>query len=139
MSLLLIFLHNLQRGRDDAVKLTELIFSEKYSKKSFNLDVPDRTACMEALFNQESGFMRTPKTGSEGKQLKQVKNSYRGKSSWLPAVDSSWPVIRRTKSRFRLSGMGRAWSAAAAGTTASGPTLRRLVVLCRPVLGSLGV
>ncbi len=53
MSLLLIFLHNLQRGRDDAVKLTELIFSEKYSKKSFNLDVPDRTACMEALFNQE--------------------------------------------------------------------------------------
>ena len=54
MSLLLIFLHNLQRGREDAVKLNELIFSEKYSKKSFNLDVPDRTACMEALFNQQS-------------------------------------------------------------------------------------
>jgi hypothetical protein len=53
MSLLLIFLHNLQRGREDAVKLNELIFSEKYSKKSFNLDVPDRTACMEALFNQQ--------------------------------------------------------------------------------------
>jgi Protein of unknown function DUF262/Protein of unknown function (DUF1524) len=54
MSLLLIFLHNLQRGRDDAVKLNELIFSEKYSKKSFNLDVPDRSACMEALFSQQS-------------------------------------------------------------------------------------
>jgi hypothetical protein len=53
MSLLLIFLHNLQRGREDAVKLNELIFSEKYSKKSFNLDVPDRTACMETLFNQQ--------------------------------------------------------------------------------------
>jgi hypothetical protein len=56
MSLLLIFLHNLQRGREDAVKLNELIFSEKYSKKSFNLDVPERTACMEALFNQQSPF-----------------------------------------------------------------------------------
>jgi hypothetical protein len=53
MSLLLIYLHNLQRGREDAVKLNELIFSEKYSKKSFNLDVPDRTSCMEALFNQQ--------------------------------------------------------------------------------------
>lgn len=54
ISLLLIFLHNVQREREDAVKLNELIFSERYSKRSFNLDVPDRTPSMEALFNQQS-------------------------------------------------------------------------------------
>jgi hypothetical protein len=53
LSLLLIYLHNLQRERPDAVKVGELIFSEKYSKKSFNLDIDERTACMEALFNQQ--------------------------------------------------------------------------------------
>lgn len=52
LSLLLIFLHNLQRERSDQVKLNDLIFSEKYSQKSFNLDVEERNACMEALFNQ---------------------------------------------------------------------------------------
>ena len=53
ISLLLIFLNNLQRNRDDAVKVEELIFSEKYGSKSFNLDVPERTRAMEALFGQE--------------------------------------------------------------------------------------
>lgn len=54
LSLLLIFLHNLQRGRQETVKLHDLIFSEKFSKKSFNLDVPERTPCLDALFNQQS-------------------------------------------------------------------------------------
>ena len=31
-------------------QLAELIFSQKYGKRSFNLDVPERTACMEALY-----------------------------------------------------------------------------------------
>jgi Protein of unknown function DUF262/Protein of unknown function (DUF1524) len=53
LSLLLIYLHNLQRERPDRVKVEELIFSEKFSKKSFNLDVDERTAAMEALFNQQ--------------------------------------------------------------------------------------
>lgn len=54
LSLLLIYLHNLQRGRPDQVKVEELIFSEKFSKKSFNLDVDERTPAMEALFNQQA-------------------------------------------------------------------------------------
>jgi uncharacterized protein with ParB-like and HNH nuclease domain len=53
ISLLLIFLNNRQRDREDAVKVEELIFSEKYGSKSFNLDVPERTRAMEALFGQE--------------------------------------------------------------------------------------
>jgi uncharacterized protein with ParB-like and HNH nuclease domain len=52
LSLLLIFLHNLQRERLDQVKIDDLIFSERFAKKSFNLDVQERNSCMEALFNQ---------------------------------------------------------------------------------------
>jgi uncharacterized protein with ParB-like and HNH nuclease domain len=53
LTILLIYLHNLQSDRENKVKLDDLIFSEKYSKKSFNLDVDERTACMESLFNQQ--------------------------------------------------------------------------------------
>ncbi len=53
LTLLLIYLNNLQRSREDAVDVVDLIFSVKYGKKSFNLDVPERTRCMDTLFNQE--------------------------------------------------------------------------------------
>ena len=52
--MLLIVLHNRQGERTDRVKLEDLIFSEKYGKKSFNIDVPERTLCMEALFMENS-------------------------------------------------------------------------------------
>lgn len=54
LTLLLIYLH---RGLSDAEQkgqLADLIFSQKFGKRSFNLDVPERTACMEALFTGES-------------------------------------------------------------------------------------
>lgn len=50
LTLLLIHLHNLQDERSD---LERLIYSEKYSKKSFNIDVDERNTCMEALFNDD--------------------------------------------------------------------------------------
>lgn len=50
LTLLLILLRNLQ----NAVNIDELIASEKYGKKSFNLDVPERAPCMEALFKEEA-------------------------------------------------------------------------------------
>lgn len=50
LTLLLIYLHHLQRGRDDKVDVHNLIFSEKFGKKSFNLDVPERAAVMETLY-----------------------------------------------------------------------------------------
>ncbi|MEI2820967.1 MAG: DUF262 domain-containing protein [Marmoricola sp.] len=40
----------LQHGRDDLVNIDELIYSEKFGEKSFNLDVADRNDCMDALF-----------------------------------------------------------------------------------------
>ena len=51
LTLLLIYLHNLQRGNSDEVEITSMIFSVKYGKKSFNMEVPERQECFEALFN----------------------------------------------------------------------------------------
>ncbi|MBN8819202.1 DUF262 domain-containing protein [Altererythrobacter sp. H2] len=53
LTLLLILLRNLQRERDDLVNVDELIVSEKFGEKSFNLDVDERAPCMAALFEQE--------------------------------------------------------------------------------------
>lgn len=50
LTLLLIHLRNLQKERSDQVNIDELIFSEKYGKKTFNMHVPERLSCMEALF-----------------------------------------------------------------------------------------
>ncbi len=44
-------------------------------------------AVLEALFDQQSDFARTPKTGSEGKAVRAVHKSYRGKRSWVPAIE----------------------------------------------------
>ena len=53
LTLLLIFLNNLQRGRTELVAIDHLIYSEKFGKKSFNLDVEDRRDWSEALFTQK--------------------------------------------------------------------------------------
>jgi hypothetical protein len=50
LTLLLILLNNLQRERTDQVPIRDLIFSERYGKKSFNIDVEERVEAMEALF-----------------------------------------------------------------------------------------
>jgi hypothetical protein len=52
------------------------------------LAINNARAVAEALFNHQSGFTRTPKTGAEGKVLGQpVKKSYRGKRDFLPAIE----------------------------------------------------
>ena len=51
LTLLLIYLHNLQRTRHDVVKIDDLIFSEQYGQKTFNLNIEERTPCMEAMFD----------------------------------------------------------------------------------------
>jgi uncharacterized protein with ParB-like and HNH nuclease domain len=63
LTLLLTFLRRLQHGRDDVVDIDQLIFSEKFGEKSFNLDVPDRVECMEALF--EHGRYDPPADAAE--------------------------------------------------------------------------
>ncbi len=50
LTLLLMHLHRQLGG---ASTLADLIYSEKYGQRSFNLDVPERTACMDALYNEQ--------------------------------------------------------------------------------------
>ena len=53
LTLLLIHLHRQLEDDEQKSQLADLIFSLKHRKRSFNLDVPERTACMEALFTKE--------------------------------------------------------------------------------------
>lgn len=53
ITLLLMYLYHLQMNRQDKVSVEELIFSEKFGQKSFNLDIPERTPCMDALFKDK--------------------------------------------------------------------------------------
>ncbi len=50
LTLLLISLHNRLTDSEQKGQIADLIFSQKYGKRSFNLDVPERTPCMEALY-----------------------------------------------------------------------------------------
>jgi hypothetical protein len=50
LTLLLIFLQHRLADAEQKGQIAELIFSQKYGKRSFNLDVPERTPCMEALY-----------------------------------------------------------------------------------------
>ncbi len=50
LTLLLVFLRNLQKGHSEKVNVDELIFSERYGQKSFNLHVDERTPAMDALY-----------------------------------------------------------------------------------------
>lgn len=50
LTLLLIYLHNLQKDLPGRVKIEDLIYSEQFGERSFNIDVPERTPALEGLF-----------------------------------------------------------------------------------------
>jgi hypothetical protein len=50
LTLLLIFLQHELQDADQRAQIADLIFSQKFGRRSFNLDIPERTACMEALY-----------------------------------------------------------------------------------------
>ena len=52
LTLFLIFLNHLQKEFGVSEKIENMIFSEHRGSKSFNIDVEERTACLEKLFNQ---------------------------------------------------------------------------------------
>src|SRR5882762_6032506 len=53
LTLLLIFLHHQLADHEQKGQVADLIFSLQYGKHSFNLDISERTACMEALYKGE--------------------------------------------------------------------------------------
>lgn len=50
ITLLLIYLNHLQKQNQQQVAISELIFSEKYGEKSFNMSDEQREPCLKALF-----------------------------------------------------------------------------------------
>lgn len=50
MTLLLIFLNNLQKAAPEKEDIESLIYSKKHGKKSYNIEVPDRTQILDSLF-----------------------------------------------------------------------------------------
>lgn len=53
LTLLLIFLHHQLSDVEQKGQLADLVFSQKFGKRSFNLDVPEREDCMEAIYKGE--------------------------------------------------------------------------------------
>lgn len=52
LTLLLIYLNNRLKSIGESYSIIEqMIYSEAYGKKSFNIDVDDRADCMDAIFN----------------------------------------------------------------------------------------
>ena len=95
LTLLLILLRILQRGRQDAVSIDDLICSERYGAKTFNLAVEERSACMEALFEDE------PFDPSEqGESVPRAASERRKASQKAPSslVPTSIPSISRLPS-----------------------------------------
>jgi uncharacterized protein with ParB-like and HNH nuclease domain len=52
ITLFLIYLNHLQSNSDQKVSISELIFSEKYGEKSFNMTDETREPCLKALFEK---------------------------------------------------------------------------------------
>ncbi len=72
----------LGRGWWDRIKYLPFLMS-----LGLGMAINNAKAVVEALFKQESGFTRTPKTGAEGRNVLKVKKAYRGKASWMPYVE----------------------------------------------------
>lgn len=50
LTLLLVWLQHQLQDDDQRSQLAELIFSSQFGKRSFNLDIPERTPCMDAIY-----------------------------------------------------------------------------------------
>lgn len=90
LTLMLIYLHNMQKDRDDKVNVVDLIFSEKFGKRSFNLDVPERSRAMEELLAQ-GRF----EENSQPESVRNIVERYTDIESLFPAdvKDSSLPYF----------------------------------------------
>src|SRR6266513_1032757 len=53
LTLLLIFLHHQLEDVEQKGQIADLVFSQKYGKRSFNLDVQERADCMDSLYKGE--------------------------------------------------------------------------------------
>jgi uncharacterized protein with ParB-like and HNH nuclease domain len=53
LTLLLIYINNLQIDRNDKEPIDDLIFSRKHGRNSFNIDVPERFDILDAFYKNQ--------------------------------------------------------------------------------------
>ncbi len=82
ITLLLLLLHRKQGERKDRVALEELIYSEKFGERAFNLAVEDRRAIMSSLFGGE-----TPDTSDESESVQTIVARYQDLDELLEEQD----------------------------------------------------
>lgn len=80
LTLLLIYLNNLQNDGDEKVDINNLIFSERYGKKSFNIDVEERNRIIDKLF--KGGNVDLP--DDTGVSIRNIKERYDGIVEYFP-------------------------------------------------------
>ena len=54
LTLLLIFIQHQLADPEQKGQVADLIFSQRFGKRFFNLDIPERMPCMEALYSGET-------------------------------------------------------------------------------------
>jgi uncharacterized protein with ParB-like and HNH nuclease domain len=79
LTLFLIFLNNLQCESASRVPVNELIYSERFSKKSFNLNVEERISCMESIFNGQE-----PNLDKATESVQNIATRYREIGEYFP-------------------------------------------------------
>lgn len=79
ITLLLIYLNNLQKEREDKVSVRDLILSERFSVKSFNLQVEDRRECIDALYNGQDFD-----ASNEGESVQNIVERYKDIEELFP-------------------------------------------------------
>ena len=79
LTLLLIHLHHLQLDRDERVEVQSLVYSEKFGRKSFNLDVPDRAEIMQRLLDGDAINL-----GSQSESIQNIRARYGNIADHLP-------------------------------------------------------
>lgn len=78
ITLLLLLLHRVQGDRPDRVHLEELIYSERFGQRAFNIAVADRQAIMTALFKGD-----VPETTDASESVQTIVARYQDLSELL--------------------------------------------------------
>lgn len=83
LTLLLIYLNGLQKDlpAEEQVEIANLVYSTQYGSKSFNLDVQERNACLQALISGE-----TPDPTDEPPSVQNLINRYSDITDIFPEV-----------------------------------------------------
>ncbi|MCB2222122.1 MAG: DUF262 domain-containing protein [Bacteroidetes bacterium] len=73
LTLLLIYIYHLLEDDEDKGEVQNLIYSQQFGEKSFNINVEDRTECLNALFRDK---LEDFKPNGESESVRNIYNRY---------------------------------------------------------------